>query len=59
MANLTNLEVRQAINKRRLKYYEVAAALGITQYTFSHWLQIEMSDDKREKVLKAIENYKY
>lgn len=59
MANLTNLEVRQAINKRRLKYYEVAAALGITQYTFSHWLQVEMSDKKREKVLKAIENYKY
>lgn len=59
MANLTNLEIRQAINKRRLKYYEVAAALGITQYTFSHWLQVEMSDDKREKVLKAIENYKY
>lgn len=59
MANLTNLEIRKAITKRRLKHYEVAAALGITQYTFSHWLQVEMSDKKREKVLKAIENYKY
>lgn len=59
MANLTNLEVRQAINKRRLKHYEVAAALGITQYTFSHWLQTEMPDEKRRKVLKAIQDYKY
>jgi len=59
VANLTNLEVRQAINKRRLKHYEVAAALGITQYTFSHWLQTEMPDEKRRKVLKAIQDYKY
>lgn len=59
MANLTNLEVRQAINKRRLKYHEVAAALGITQYTFSHWLQVEMPDEKKQKILKAIQDYKY
>lgn len=59
MANLTNLEIRQAINRRRLKHYEVATMLGITQYTFSHWLQTEMPDEKKQKVLKAIQDYKY
>lgn len=59
MTNLTNLEVRKAITKRRLKHYEVASMLGITQYTFSHWLQTELTDEKKQKILKAIEDYKY
>lgn len=59
MTNLTNLEVRKAITKRRLKHYEVASMLGITQYTFSHWLQAELTDEKKQKILKAIEDYKY
>ena len=55
--NLNNIEVRQAIEKKRLKYYEVAQALGITQHTFSHWLQIELSDERKKRVLKAINEF--
>lgn len=52
--NLKNLDVRKAIEKKRLKYFEVAAALNIHPATFSRWLQTEMSPEKKSKVMKAI-----
>ena len=50
-----NTEIRQAIEKKRLRYYEVAEACGVSLYTFSHWLQIEMKPEKKAEVLKIIE----
>lgn len=55
---LNNLEVRQAIERKRLKYYEVAEQLQIESTTFSRWLQTEMSPERRERVLKAIGDIK-
>ena len=52
--NLTNLDVRKAIESHRVKYYEVAEALGVSCSTFSHWLQREMSEEKKDKVFRAI-----
>lgn len=51
---LNNLDVRQAIARKRLKQYEVAQALGISQFTFSHWLQTELPPEKKKEILKAI-----
>lgn len=55
---LYNMEIRQAIEKKRLKYYEVAAALGVTPYTFSHWLQNEIKPEKKKEILKTIKGIK-
>lgn len=55
---LNNIEVREAIAKKRLTHNEIANALGISQYTFSHWMMNELSDEKKKKVLKAIRQYK-
>ena len=52
---MNNMEIRQAIEKKRLKYYEVAEACGVSLYTFSHWLQTEMKPEKKTEVLKIIE----
>ena len=52
--NINNIEIREQINKKRLKYFEVAEAVGITQYTLSHWLQTEMSAERKARVLNAI-----
>lgn len=56
--NTNNMEIRQAIEKKRLKYYEVAEACGVTSYTFSHWLQTEMKPEKKTEVLRIIEGIK-
>lgn len=55
---LNNLEVRQAIEKKRLKYFEVAAALNINPATLSRWLQSELTGEKKKEVLQAIHDIK-
>lgn len=55
---MKNIEIRNKIAEKRLRYYEVAAALGITNSTFSNWLRFELSAEKRERVLQAIESIK-
>ncbi len=56
--NLNNLEIRKAIENKRLKHYEVADALGVSLFTFSHWLMVELSPEKKERILKAIDDIK-
>ena len=56
---MNNLEVRQAIAKKRLKYYEVAAALNISTHYFSHLLQRELDPERKAKILEVIENYEF
>lgn len=51
---MKNLDVRKAIEQKRLKYFEVAAALNIHPATLSRWLQTEMPSQKKSKVMKAI-----
>ncbi len=50
-----NKEIRTAISKKRLRYYEVAQQCGVSIYTFSHWLQTELTEDKKQRILGEIE----
>jgi transcriptional regulator with XRE-family HTH domain len=53
-----NIEIRNLIKQKRLKHYEVAEAIGISEYTLSKWLHSEMTAERKEKVLQAIESIK-
>lgn len=55
MIILKNKEIREAINNKRLKYYEVANALGISRFTFSVWLSEELPENKKKEILEVIE----
>lgn len=59
MSCVANLEIREAIEKKRLKYYEVARVLNIDPCTLSKWLRTELSAEQKKKILKAIHDYKY
>lgn len=54
--NMNNLKIRKAIAKNRLKYYEVAAACGISSSTFSVWLREELSPEREDLIMKAIKD---
>lgn len=56
---MANLEIRQAIAKKRLKHYEVAKALGVSATYFSHLLQTELPKDKQQEILEVIQKYEY
>ena len=55
---MNNIEVRQLIERKRLKYYEVAECLGINVSTLSRWLQTELTPERKTKVVKAIKSIK-
>ena len=55
---MNNLEVRELIERKRLKYYEIAERLGVNSTTLSRWLQTELTPERKTKVLKAIKSIK-
>ena len=55
---MNNIEVRQAIKAARLMQWEIAARIGISEFTFSRWLRTEMSEERKESVLAAISELK-
>lgn len=38
-----------------LPHWRVADEIGIGEYTFTRWLRRELSPERRERVIKAIE----
>lgn len=57
--NKANVEIRQAIERKRIRHYEIAKKLGISPYTFSVWLRYELTPEKKEKVLGVINDYEF
>ena len=53
---MPNSEIRTIIRKNRLFHYEIAEALGISESAFSKWLRSEMDNEKKQKVIQAIES---
>ena len=52
--NKCNAEIRNLLSKKGIRHYEAAAACGVSLYTFSHWLQIEMKPEKKKEIMKII-----
>ncbi len=44
------------IKQNRLCHYEVAKALGISEVTLCRWLRDELSEDKKETIMSAIDS---
>ncbi|MHA3067316.1 hypothetical protein [Lacticaseibacillus saniviri] len=51
---MTNKEIQESIFKLRLRKWEVAQEIGITDATFSRWLRTPLRDDRKKRVTDAI-----
>jgi len=51
---MKNQEIRAAIKNAGLKYYEVAAHIGVADTTFTKWLRFELPKERKKLVLDAI-----
>lgn len=49
-----NKEVRKAMAKKGVRRYEVANHLKIAPNTFQHWLMSELSEERKNMVMQAI-----
>lgn len=52
---MKNAVVRTAIAKAGLHQWQIADVIGISEGTLTRWLRTELSDERREKVLAAID----
>lgn len=50
-----NKDIKQLIVQKRLRQYEVAKELNVSEFTLSRWLNREMNQERREKIMKAID----
>lgn len=50
-----NRDIRKLIARKRLRQYEVADQLGVSEFTLSRWLRCELTPERRQKVLDAID----
>lgn len=53
-----NVEVRELIKSQKIYSYEVAEKLGIHETTFYRMLRKELTDEKKQEILAAIEELK-
>jgi len=53
---MKNIDIRLAITNKRLRNYEVAAACGVSEFTFSRWLREELPQEKKKHILNVIES---
>ena len=49
-----NQKVRLFLEKHRIRYYEAAAACGVTAFTFSRWLQIDLPEERQNKIIDNV-----
>lgn len=51
---MQNLDIRKKIADSRLRNWEVANKIGITDGRFSVWLRTPLREDRKKRVLDAI-----
>lgn len=55
---MNNLQIRQAIKESKLRHYEIAKLMDISENTFSRKLRYELPQEEKEKILKIIKENK-
>lgn len=54
IASKANQEVREALHNKGMKQWELSDMLGVSEFTLTRWLRKELTEDKKELLLKAI-----
>ena len=53
-----NYSIKQIIKESRYRQYEIAAKIGISEYTFCKWFRKELTKEQKELILSANEELK-
>lgn len=51
---MKNQEIKRAIKESRIMQYEIAAQIGISEYTLCKWFRKELTPEQQEQILSAI-----
>jgi transposase len=51
---MKNMQIRDELKLKGVKQWELADAFGISEFTFTRWLRKEVSEGRRDELLKII-----
>ena len=49
-----NEELRNRIKAAGLRQWQIATAIGVSEWTFTRWMRVELSEERKRIVLDAI-----
>ena len=52
---MTSNQIKQILKEKRIYQWEVAKALGITEFTLTRWLREDLPEDRATQILEAID----
>ncbi len=52
---MANLIIREELKARRVRHWELAAALGISEQTLVRWLRFELDEERQLEMLMKID----
>lgn len=55
---MNNIEIRKAIKESGFKHWQIADIIGVADTTFCRMLRRELSEDKKQEILTAIQTAK-
>ncbi len=55
---MNNAEIKRTIKESRIMQYEIAAKLGISEYTLCKWFRKELTAEQSTQILEAIAKIK-
>ena len=50
-----NADIREILKRRGIRHYDLAIECGVTKFTMSTWLAQPLSEQRRERILDAID----
>lgn len=50
-----NEDIRAALRRADIRQWELAEEIGVSEFTLSRWLRLEMSEEKKAIIFKGIE----
>lgn len=53
-----NDEIKKKIKESRIMQYEIAAKIGVSEYTLCRWFRKPLTDEQRALIISAVEEIK-
>lgn len=52
---MKNKEIREQAKALGVKFWEIGVAMGVSEATITRWLRVELDNEKKVAMMKAIE----
>ena len=57
MVSKINDDIRKSLKVADIRCYELAEYMGVSKWAIYEWLSVPLSEDKRARIMQAIETY--